>query len=168
MKYNERGTNLIYYNYPEDKKDIFESIDKNYFFKGNNFSYLCTFEETKEINMMSAFSGFVLVLYKRYAVVKNGDVQYKNKNFSDGHVAKGRYKENGYVLISNKPRDYFIHSWNGTLTRYELCDDSDYNRALNPIIYETAEKALFSAIELSKKSDELYIVAQWFDELDRH
>lgn len=159
---------MIYYDYPEDRKDIFESIDKNYFFKGDKFSYLCTIDEAKKIDMRVAFSGFVLVLYKRYAVVKNGDVQYKNKDFSDGHVAKGRYKGNGYVVISNTPRDYFIHSWNKTLRRYELCDDTRYNRALNPIIYETAEKALFTAIELSKKSDELYIVAQWFDEMDRH
>ena len=159
---------LIYYDYPEDKKDIFESIDKNYFFKGDKFSYLCSYDEIKKIDLRAAFSGYVLVVYKRYAIVKNGCVQYKNENFSDGHIAKGRYKENGYVIISNMPRDYFIHSWNQTLRRYELCDDTEYNRALNPVIYETPEKALSVAMELSQKSDEIFIVAQWFDELDRH
>lgn len=159
---------MIYYDYPEDKKGIFENIDKNYFFYGDKFSYLCTYDEIKKMDMRVAFSGFVLVVYKRYAVVRNGDIQYKNEKFSDNHIAKGRYKENGYVVISNEPRDYYIHSWNKTIRRYELCDDTEYNGALNPIIYETSEKALLAATELSKKSNGIFMVAQWFDEWDRH
>lgn len=82
---------MIYYDYPEDKKDIFECIEKNYFFKGDKFSYLCAYDEIEKIDMRIAFSGFVLAVYKRYAIVKNGSVLYKNERFSDSHIAKGRY-----------------------------------------------------------------------------
>ena len=61
---------MIYYDYPEDKKEIFEISDKNYFFKGTEFSYLCSYDEIKKVDMKDAFSGIVLVVYKRYAVVK--------------------------------------------------------------------------------------------------
>lgn len=159
---------MKYYDYPKDKIDIFTASDKNYFFKGNEFSYLCSQEEIKKIDMRVAFSGFVLVVYKRYAVVQNGDMVYKNDKFCDGYIARGRYKESGYAIISNKSKDYFIHSWGSTLQSYELRDDSKYNYALNPIIHDTAETALQTAIELSKESDEKFIVAQWFDDFDRH
>ena len=159
---------MVYYNYPTEKIDIFQSSDKNYFFKGKDYSYLCYFDEIKNVNMRAEFSGYVLVIYKRYAVVKNGNIIYKNENFCDGYIAKGRYKENGYVIISNKAREYFIHSWNGTLQSYELRDDSKYNRSINPIIFDTVDVALETAIELSKDSSEMFIVAQWFDEFDRH
>lgn len=159
---------MIYYDYPEDKKEIFEISDKNYFFKGTEFSYLCSYDEIKKVDMKDAFSGIVLVVYKRYAVVKNGDITYKNEEFCDGYIATGRYKEKGYVIISNQAKDYFIHSWNRVLSRYELCDDSKYNCALNPIIYDAADVALKKAIELSEGSDEMFIVAQWFDDFDRH
>ena len=159
---------MIYYDYPKDKIELFEASDKNYFFKGNEFSYLCSYEEIKSIDIRDAFSGLVLVIYKRYAVVQSGDALYKNEKFLDGNIASGRYKENGYVIISNKAREYFIHSWNGTLQSYELRDDSKYNRALNPIIFDTVDVALETAIELSKDSSEMFIIAQWFDEFDRH
>ena len=159
---------MIYYDYPKDKIELFEASDKNYFFKGNEFSYLCSYEEIKSIDIRDAFSGLVLVIYKRYAVVQSGDALYKNEKFLDGNIASGRYKENGYVIISNKAREYFIHSWNGTLQSYELRDDSKYNRALNPIIFDTVDVALETAIELSKDSSEMFIISQWFDEFDRH
>ncbi len=159
---------MIYYDYPKDKIEIFEISDKNYFFKGNRFSYLCTYEDIKKVDMKVAFSGFVLVVYKRYAVIKNGVTVYMNDKFYDGYIARGRYKENGYIIISNEPTDYFIHSWNKTLQSYELRDDSKYNHALKPIIYDTAEVALQTALKLSKESNEIFIVAQWFDDFDRH
>lgn len=52
---------MIYYDYPKDKIEIFEASDKNYFFKGNKFSYLCSHEEIKKVDMKVAFSGFVFV-----------------------------------------------------------------------------------------------------------
>lgn len=159
---------MIYNDYPKDKIDLFEISNKNYFFKGSAFSYLCSYEEIKNIDVRDAFSGFVLVVYKRYAVVQSGDILYKNDKFCDGNVASGRYMENGYVIISNKAREYFIHSWDSTMQSYELRDDSKYNCALNPIIFDAAEATLETAIELSKDSDEMFIVAQWFDEFDRH
>ena len=159
---------MIYYDYPEEKIDIFEESDKNYFIKGTDFTYLCTYDEVKAVNMRNAFTGFVLVVYKRYAVVKQGEICFLNENFSDGNMAKGRYKENGYVIISREPKEYLIHSWKKNLTSYELRDDSAYNRALNPVIFETAEEALEKALLLSKQKKEIFMVAQWFDDFDRH
>jgi len=159
---------MVYYNYPTEKIDIFQSSDKNYFFKGKDYSYLCYFDEIKNVNMRAEFSGYVLVIYKRYAVVKNGNIIYKNENFCDGYIAKGRYKENGYVIISDMQKEYYIHSWDKTLQSHELRDDSKYNRSINPIIFDTVDVALETAIELSKDSSEMFIVAQWFDEFDRH
>ncbi len=159
---------MIYYDYPKDKIEIFETSNKNYFFKGKEFSYLCSYEEIKKVDMKNVFSGFVLVVYKRYAVIQNGDTIYMNDKFYDGYIARGRYKENGYIIISNEPKEYFIHSWDSTLQSYELRDDSKYNQALNPIIYDTSEAALQTAIKLSKESNEMFIVAQWFDDFDRH
>lgn len=95
---------MIYYDYPEEKTDIFEKSDKNYF----------------------------------------------------------------YVIISNKPKNYVIQSWENKLTSYELRDDSTGSSALNPIIFPTAEEALAKAISLSKKKrNETFMVAQWFDDFDR-
>ena len=159
---------MIYYDYPEEKTDIFEESDRNYFFKGTDFTYLCTYDEVKAVNMWNAFTGFVLVVYKRYAIVKWGKVSFLNKNFSDGNIAKGRHKENGYVIIFSEPKEYLIHSWKKNLTSYELRDDSAYNRALNPVIFETAEEALEKALLLSKQKKEAFMVAQWFDYFDRH
>ncbi len=159
---------MIYYDYPEEKVDIFEKSDKNYFFGGLNFTYLCDYDEVKTVEMWDIFTGFVLVVYKRYAVVKRGEVCFRNENFLDGNLAKGRYKENGYVVISSEPKEYQIHSWKKKLTSYELRDDSTYNSALNPIIFSTAEEALTKAISLSKQKKATFMVAQWFDECDRH
>ena len=149
------------------KIDIFEESDRNYFFKGTDFTYLCNYDEVKAVNMWNAFTGFVLVVYKRYAVVKGGEVCFRNEKFSDGHIAKGRHKENGYVIISNKPKDYVIQSWENKLTSYELRDDSTGSSALNPIIFPTAEEALAKAIALSKQKMEIFMVAQWYDDFDR-
>ena len=159
---------MMYYDYPEEKIDIFEESDKNYFVKGNDFTYLCTYDEVKAVNMWNAFTGFVLVVYKRYAVVKKGEICFLNENFSDGNMARGRHKENGYVIISSEPKEYLIHSWKKNLTSYELRDDSTYNCALNPVIFETAEEALKKALLLSKQKKEIFMVAQWFDDFDRH
>jgi hypothetical protein len=159
---------MIYYDYPEEKIEIFEESNRNYFFKGNDFTYLCTYDEVKAVNMWNAFTGFVLVVYKRYAVVKKGEICFLNENFSDGNMARGRYKENGYVIILREPKEYLIHSWKKNLTSYELRDDSTYNCALNPVIFETAEEALAKAVLLSKEEDGAFLVAQWFDEFDRH
>ncbi len=159
---------MQYYDYPSDKIGIFENSNKNYFFSGKDFSYLCSYEEIRRVDMRTAFSGFVLVVYKRYAIVQNGSVIYKNENFCDGYTAKGRYKNNGYIIISSNPKEYYIHSWKSNLQSYELRDDSEYNRALNPIIFSSAEEALKTAIRISKFKKEKFIVAQWFDEFDRH
>ena len=158
---------MMYYDYPEEKIDIFEESDKNYFVKGTDFTYLCTYDEVKSVDMRNAFTGFVLVVYKRYAIVKWGKVSFLNENFSDGNIAKGRYKENGYVIISNKPQNYVIQSWENKLTSYELRDDSTGSSALNPIIFPTAEEALAKSIALSKQKKEIFMVAQWFDDFDR-
>ena len=159
---------MIYYDYPEEKIEIFEKSDKHYFFKGDKFSYLCSYDEMKAVNVCRDFTGFVLVVYKRYAVVKKGEVCFWNEDFSDGNIAKGRHKENGYMIISSEPKEYLIHSWKKNLTSYELRDDSTYNCALNPVIFETAEEALAKAVLLSKEEDGAFLVAQWFEEFDRH
>ena len=158
---------MKYYDYPEEKTELFEESDRNYFFKGTDFTYLCNYDEVKAVNVRRDFTGFVLVVYKRYAVVKGGEVCFRNENFSDGHIAKGRHKENGYVIISGEPKDYVIQSWENKLTSYELRDDSAYNSALNPVIFPTAEEALAKAIFLSKQNKATFMVAQWFDDFDR-
>ena len=158
---------MKYYDYPEEKTELFEESDRNYFFKGTDFTYLCNYDEVKAVNVCRDFTGFVLVTYKRYAVVKGGEVCFLNGNFSDGHIAKGRHKENGYVIISGEPKEYRIQSWENTLTSYEFRDDSGYNSALNPVIFETAEEALEKALLFSKQKKEIFMVAQWFDDFDR-
>ena len=72
------------------------------------------------------------------------------------------------MIILSEPKEYLIHSWKKKLTSYELRDDSTYNCALNPVIFETAEEALAKAVSLSKEEDGAFLVAQWFDEFDRH
>lgn len=159
---------MKYYDYPENKIEIFEPSESNYFFGGTDYSYLCTYDEVQKVDMWTAFSGFVLAVYKRYAVIRNGIITYKNEAFEDGHIARGRYKENGYVIISNKKREYFIQSWNQYLISYEIRDNDGPYKALNPRIYQSVERAVEDAVELSRKSDEILMVAQWFDECDRH
>lgn len=159
---------MEYYNYPEEKIDIFATSDKDYFIKVEKFTYLCSMEEIYQINMKTALSGYVLVIYQRYAVVNNGKVIYRNENFYDDFISKGRYKGSGYVIISNIAKDYYIHSWKKALRSYELRDASGYNQALNPQIYNTAEAALQKALECSGNSSETLVIARWFDEFDRH
>lgn len=160
---------MNYYNYPSTSTDIFETSDKNYFIKANKFTYLCSYEEANTIDKRMDFpDAFVLVIYKRYAVVSDGLVKYKNHNFIDGHIAKGRYNEKGYVIISNQLHNYFIQSWNKHLESYEIRDDKVYNKALNPLIFPDGEKAILEAVKMSKENNEKYVIAQWFDEFDRH
>ncbi len=160
---------MEYLNYPQEKKDIFEPCNKNYFLKADKFSCLCTYEEAENIDKLNSFKGsFVLVTYKRFAVIKGGEVVYENKGFNDGNIAKGRYKENGFVIISDTPKSYYIQSWDKYLESYEIRDDSGYNKALNPKIYSTLDSAVDEALHLSEDSENTYIVAQWFNDFDRH
>ena len=160
---------MKYFDYPDRKTDIFQPSENNYFFEASDFTYLCSYEEVEKINMRSDFrNAYVLVLYKRYALIKDGQFFYQNKMFEDGHAARGRYKENGFVIISNVPQKYYIQSWNDYLVSYEIRDDQKYNAALNPVIYQDASEAVEVAIKLSKTNQQTYMVAQWFDECDRH
>ncbi len=169
---------MEYYDYPESRNGIFTPCDRNYFFKINKFTYLCSFEEMLDLNKASQFpSRSVLVVYKRYAVIHNGAVVYKNTEFCDGHPACGRYGENGFVIITEKPRTYWTHSRENSLISYhgedylisyEIRDDSKLYEASIPRIYKSAESAVSAAIDISKLSDEKCIVAQWFDEYDRY
>lgn len=80
-------------------------------------------------------------------------------------IRKGRHKDNGYVIISSETKEYMIQSWKKTLTSYEFRDDS----ALNPVIFATAEEALEKVLSLSEDEREtFFLVAQWFDDFDRH
>lgn len=72
------------------------------------------------------------------------------------------------MMYYDYPEKDLIHSWKKNLTSYELRDDSAYNGALNPVIFETAEEALEKALLLSKQKKEAFMVAQWFDDFDRH
>lgn len=160
---------MEFYDFPETKINIFEPSDRNYFFRSFKYTYLCTYEEIRSVDMWKAFpERWVLVVYKRYAVVKNATIIYQNENFEDGQKAKGRYKEDGYAIICDEPKEYFIHSWNKYLVTHEISDDASFNSALNPTIYPNATVAVERAIELSKTNQNKYIIAQWFDELDRH
>lgn len=160
---------MEYLDYPKEKVDIFTPCDKNYFLKSDRFSYLCSYEEAENIDKYSSFKGsFVLITYKRFAIIKGGKVIYQNKDFDDGKLAKGRYKEKGYVIISDTLKSYYIQSWDKYLESYEVRDDSVYNKALNPVIYGSCEDAVSKAVALSQKTDDTYVVAQWFNDIDRH
>ena len=160
---------MEYLDYPKEKVDIFSPCDKNYFLKSDRFSYLCSYEEAENIDKYNSFKGsFVLITYKRFVIVKGGKVIYQNKDFDDGNVAKGRYKGNGYVIISDTPKSYYIQSWDKYLESYEIRDDSEYNKALNPIIYSSCDDAVGEAVAMSQGTDGAYIVAQWFNDIDRH
>lgn len=162
---------MEYYDYPErsDRKDIFAISDDNYFLKSDKFTYLCSYDEAQLADRQNVFLGaYVLVTYKRYAVIKKGEAYYTNKNFSDGNLPKGRYKDNGFVIICDKPSEYYIHSWQKYLTSYEVRSDKEYNKALKVTVYPTAEMAVKKAIMLSEVTGNSYVVACWFDDFDRH
>lgn len=162
---------IKYYDYPErsDRNGIFDISDDNYFLKSDLFTYLCSYDEAQIADKQNVFLGsYVLITYKRYAVIEAGEVYYKNENFSDGHLPEGRYKNNGFVIICDKPKDYYIHSWQKYFASYEVRDDSSYNQALNVRIFKTAEEAVKHAIKLSEKHGGRYLVACWFDDFDRH
>lgn len=91
-----------------------------------------------------------MVIYKRYALIEAGRIIWKNAAFHDGHQASGRHKENGFVIMSDIPQRYFIQSWNDYLLSYQVRDDKQYNKVLNPVIYKTAEEAVQAAVDLSK------------------
>lgn len=154
---------MEYFDFPEVKVDIFEPNVKNYFLKSSKFTYLCSYEEMMRVDRWKDFSGaFVLVIYKRYAIIKDGRIIYQNAGFEDGNRAKGRYGENGFVIISD------------TLHQHHIQDAIYYgshmllNEHHATIVYKSAETAVNAAIELSKLNQETYMVAQWFDEEDRH
>lgn len=160
---------MEYYEFPDKKVGIFQPNERNYFIEAGKFSYLCTYEEMMRIDRYRDFQGaFVMVIYKRYALIEAGRITWKNDTFNDGHQASGRHKENGFVIMSDIPQRYFIQSWNDYLLSYQVRDDKQYNKALNPIIYKTAEDAVRAAAGLSKENSCKYMVVQWFDECDRH
>lgn len=162
---------MEYYDYPvrSDRKDIFSVSDDNYFLKGEKFSFLCNYTEAQEVDKRNMFLGsFVLVIYKRLAVIKKGEICYINKDFSDGDLSRGRYKDNGFVIICDTPKEYYIHSWKKNFLSYEVRDDSEYNKALKVTIFETPDEAVNKAKELSAADGNSYLVACWFDDFDRH
>lgn len=164
---------MEYYDYPESRIELFKPCDRNYFFRSEKCTYLCSFEEMLDVDKRGQFDDtFVLVVYKRYAAIHNGTIVYKNTECSDGHPACGRYGENGFVIIMEQPRRYDIQSWKNDrisyLMSYEIRDDSGFDKALNPRIYKNAESAVSDAVKISELSGESCIVAQWFDEYDRH
>ena len=166
---------MEYYDYPESKIDIFTPCDRNYIFKTcdnrtDKFSYLCSFDEMFDVNKAKQFTeGFVLVVYKRYAVIQNGIVVYENTGFNDGHppCVIGEYA-NTFVIIMENPRKYYNHSQKTDIISCEIKDDSDYDKVLGPKIYKTAECAVSDAVKFSGESGEKCAVVQWFDEYDRY
>lgn len=159
---------MDYYDYPESRVSIFTPYDNNYFFEAKKFTYLCSFDEMFDVDKRKQFDDtFVLTVYKRYAVIQNGIIVYKNTGFHDGPPACGRYGEDGFVIITEKPRAYRVQTWENELISYEIRDEGAYE-ALNPRIYKNAESAVSDAVGISKATGEKCAVAQWFDEFDKH
>ncbi len=161
---------MEYYDYPESRTDIFTPCDRNYFFHSRvKFSYLCSFEEMLDVDKSCMFTNsYVLLVYKRYAVIQDGIVVYENKGFNDGYPPCGRHGENAFVIITEKPRTYRIQSWKNDLITYDIRDDSENDKALNSKVYRSAESAVSDAVKISEASGEKCAVVQWFDEYDRH
>lgn len=162
---------MEYIDFPqqEQRAEIFEPSENNYFFCSTKSSYLCSYDQVLKANRFTVPGSQVLVTYKRKAVIAAGKVVFENKSFTDGHTCESMmYKDLSFVIISEKTNQYFVHSWNKYMNSYVIRDCEEYNQALHPRIYKTSEDAIDAAVKLSLTDKGRYVVAQWFAECDRY
>lgn len=111
---------MEFYNYPSPKHvSPFEAKNAdNYFAEAGKITYPGTFEEIGNIatpfdERNNIFTGaYVLCIYKRYAVIENGVITYRNQNFNDEHeIGASRYKTKNFILfVCISPRYLLIYS----------------------------------------------------------
>lgn len=170
---------MEFYNYPKNKHiSSFDAVDaNNYFAVASKITYLGTFEEIGNIatpfdtrnNILTG--SYVLNIYKRYALIKNGKLTYQNDKFNDGHeIGESRYKSMNYIIYTNILHKYKIDSW-GTNLLEEYCvnnTDGTYNCSLQFRLFNTPDLAIQYAMDISNNKNLKCIVAQWFADIDRH
>lgn len=170
---------MEFYPYPLEKRvSPFEPSDEdNYFVECKLLSYLGNYEEIGNLwhpadKRNEYFWGnWVICVYKRRAVIKNGKVAFINSQFNDGHIIGFSRLENSpepiqYAIITNNLLEYAVSSWNGwTLQSYSVRDE--YN-PLQLKLFTSFNEAVEYAMSLSKENGVDCIVAQWFADIDRH
>lgn len=170
---------MEFFNYPPNKTiSPFDAIEAdNYFAVAGKITYLGTFEEVG--NIATPFDkrndiltgAYVLNIFKRYALVENGNITYLNERFNDGHeIGSSRNKYKSYIIYTNILHKYKIDSW-GThfLESYSIQNtDGTYNCSLQFKEFKNYNLALRHAIEISNNKNMKCIVAQWFADIDRH
>lgn len=146
----------------------------NYFACAGKISYLGSYEEIGNLltpfdERNKIFKGeFVLLILKRYAVIKNGIVDYVNPNFDDGHiVGNSRYGNNKqYIIISSKYNQYKVKTWQNTyLKTYIIQDEND---TLQPKKFKSIEDAIEYGKSITQNNNTICVVCQWFSDIDRH
>ena len=98
---------MKYFDYPEEKTELFEPSEKNYYWRAEKYTYLCSEEEMNHIDPWNDLqSGFVLNSYIRCALIENGKV-----TFSNPEVVKSAGKSRKFVVLRSEPIAYRVQSW---------------------------------------------------------
>lgn len=164
-----------------DFKDTFLKENINLLFeeikhKGEFFAMACDLyssfseQETYDLEWARNFSPgrYVIVIYQRHSVYKNGKCVFMNTEFDNAVGKYCRHKTPQFVLISDKEREYYIKNWDIKgwecgLKRHTIQDENNPLQAK----YYDFESAEIAAINYSK-SGESVVIAEWFNDYDMY
>lgn len=158
---------MCYFDFPQEKIDLFEPSQKNYYFEsGSKYSYLCSQEEISTVNFMDDFTGkdgggYVITEYLRCSIIENGKIIFENPNCV-------KISSKKYIIVSDKAHEYTVKGWNEKLVSHDLRSDKTGDSALHPIYYESYGEAISIAKRLSLSNDCKYLVSMYLDYYDRH
>lgn len=107
---------------------------------------------------------YVIIVYQRYAVYKDGMEVYVNNNFTNVVSRECRHKDLRYSLITKNKNEFYIPSWKGNLVTHSVQDESE---PLQNKYFFSIEKAQEASIEYSKDGNMVAIVS-WYADYDMY
>lgn len=146
---------------------LFEEIKHKGEFIAAAYDLYSSFSEQEKYDLKWARNfepgRYVIVIYQRHSVYKNGKQVFINTEFVDTVGKYCSYKTPQFVLISDKEREYFIKSWDSRLKTHTIQDENNplYNKNYD------IESAKIAAINYSK-SGESVVIAEWFNDFDMY
>lgn len=160
----------------------FEPIDAGNYFAATyrKLSYLCSFEElcNRKIPAGAIHNPLdyciVLAILKRHSIVENGNLIYQNQFFDDGYKVGDYNKEiksAGFEEIESVQYIVYIcktESWcNSSFKSYYIQSGlGESTNRLGDKIFDTPERAIRYAINVSSRSSVKCIIAQYFSLTD--
>ena len=155
--------------FKEENIDILFEIARH-----DNEFIACANDKYSEFNSSDSYSRswswqfpagrYVIIVYQRYAVYKDGVEVYINENFTEVVSKECRHKELRYSLITKNKNEFYIPSWKGNLVTHSVQNE---NSPLQNKYFSSVEDAREVAVKYSKKGNTVAIVS-WYADYDMY